>query len=379
MKIASLFILLLTSLPLLARDTSQIHSLLQSTLYSCGERVWPNLDWKSFEINLVSSTEAVQVLPTKLVSLSPEKSNLKSKFRFEDNGITLNLDYFQSPQVAFEFLVHELFHAVGQKNLRSMPSHQQDTYPASHYPRLEREELAQALQSYLLGEDGSLSRSATWFYRHQKSNEDLSADIIEGSAEYVEAIASGLSKLGCKASETKLIEYATQRVTENGMPFDKSLEHYRIGALSFLVARKNKISPSNIFEQNVHPLFLMVNRSMIDVSISSDTLLDHSAEMVTDLSNRRNKEVFEQVKKSKSFVFVKFSSIAGSFDHSGSFDSGGFSFYESLNVRTLNGNEFNGHATLRNLCGSQGFLISVNDVEKSDQVETFEASKVYCH
>jgi hypothetical protein len=379
MKIVSFLILLLTSLPLFARDTSQIHSLIQNTLYSCGERVWPNLDWKSFEINLVSSTEAVRVLPSKLVSLSPEKSNLTSKFRFEKNGITLNLDFFKSSQVAFEFLVHELFHAVGQKNLRAMPSHQQDTYPASHYPRLEREELAQALQSYIMGEDKSLNRTATWFYRHQKSNEDLSADIIEGSAEYVEAIASGISKLGCKVSEAKLIEYATQRVTENGMPFDKSLEHYRIGALSFLAARKNNISPLKIFQENSHPLFMLVNQKMIDNSISSDTLLDHSAEMVTDLSNRRNKEVFEQVKHSKSFVFIKFSSVAGSFDHSGSFDSAGFTYYESLNLKSISGLEFSGHATQRNLCGSQGFLISINKTVKSDQAEKFEGSKVYCH
>lgn len=379
MKTVSLLILFLTSLPLLARDSSQIHSLLQNTLYSCGERVWPNLDWKSFEINLVSSTEAVQVLPTKLVSLSPEKSNLRTKFRFEKNGITLNLDFFKSPQVAFEFLVHELFHAVGQKKLKAMPSHQQDTYPASHYPRLEREELAQALQSYLQGEDKFLNRTATWFYRHQKSNEDISADIIEGSAEYVEAIASGLSKLGCKASESKLISYATQRVTENGMPFDKSLEHYRIGALSFLAARKNNISPIKIFQENSHPLFMLVNPKMIDPTISSDTLLDHSAEMVTDLINRRNKEVFEQIKQSKSFVFIKFSSVAGSFDHSGSFESSGYIYYESINLRSKSGLEFSGHATQRNLCGSQGFLISVNEVVKSDQSEKFDATKVYCH
>ncbi len=362
-----------------ASNVERIHSLVEKTLYTCGDRIWPQLNWKSFEINLVSSTEAVQISNGKLISLDPLKANLKGKFRFEKNGITLNLDFFQSPQVAFEFMVHELFHSVGQKQLRASFSAQQDSYPANHLPRLEREELAQALKSYLLKENRNISNAATWFYRHQSHNEDLSADMTEGSAEYVEAIASGLSKLGCKVSEDKLIEFATNRISENGMPFDKSLEHYRIGALSFLVARSKRISPIDSFRQNIHPLFLVTTRSQIDSNLSSDPLLDHSSEMITDLANRRNREVIDRLSDSKHFVFISFKNVSGSFDHRGSFEYKSEIHYEDLRVNTIDEKEFNGHAVQKKLCGSTGFLIGVEKEIKSKKSILHNSTKVFCH
>ena len=359
-------------------SVERIHSLVQKTLYTCGERIWPQLDWQSFEINLVSKTQAVQISKGQLVSLDPTKAGLRGKFRFEKNGITLNLDHFQSPQVAFEFMVHELFHAVGQKQLRATSSAQQDVYPANYLPRLEREELAQSLKNYLTGVDQRPSKPATWFFRHQAHREDLSADLIEGSAEYVEALASGLSKLGCQVSEKKLIEYATQRVTDNGMPFDKSLEHYRIGALSFLLARQQNISPLKSFTENIHPLFLVLNKNQIDPTLSSDPLLYHSAEMISDLANRRNKEIIDRLAESKHYVFVSFKNVAGSFDHRGSFAHKGAVYYEDLTVNTKNDLIVNGHAVQKNHCGATGFLVSVDAPVKSTRTESLKTAKVYC-
>ena len=361
-----------------AASVEHIHSLVQKTLYTCGERIWPKLDWQSFEINLVSKTQAVQISNGQLVSLDPIKASLRGKFRFEQNGITLNLDYFQSPQVAFEFMVHELFHAIGQKQLRSSPSAQQDVYPANYLPRLEREELAQALKNYISGTDKGLSKTATWFFRHQAHREDLSADLIEGSAEYVEAIASGLSKLGCDVSENSLIAYAANRVTENGMPFDKSLEHYRIGALSFLIARMHNISPLQSFSQNIHPLLLVVNKNQMDPTISSDPLLDHSAEMVSELANRRNKEIIDRLTDSRHYVFVSFKKVAGSFDHRGSFSHQGSIYYEDLTVNTKDKLVVNGHAVQKSMCGSTGFLVSVEGAVKAPKTESLSSAKVYC-
>lgn len=378
MKLVLTLSLFIFSLLAHAASVERIHALVEKTLYTCGERIWPQLDWKSFEINLVSKTQAVQISKGQLVSLDPTKAGLRGKFRFEKNGITLNLDYFQSPQVAFEFMVHELFHAVGQKQLRASPSAQQDVYPANYLPRLEREELAQALKNTISGADQGLSKSATWFFRHQVHQEDLSADIIEGSAEYVEALASGLSKLGCAVSEKKLVEYAANRVTENGMPFDKSLEHYRIGALSFLLARKHLISPLQSFTKNIHPLLLVVNKSHVDPTLSSDPLLDHSAEMISDLANRRNKEIIDRLSESKHYVFVSFKMVAGSFDHRGSFAHEGSVYYEDLTVNTKDNLIVNGHAVQKNLCGSTGFLVRVDSAVKSSKTETFGTAKVYC-
>ena len=378
MKFVLITILSLLSITSHASSVERIHSLVQNSLYTCGERIWPGLDWKSFEINLVSKTQAVQISQGQLVSLNPEKAGLRGKYRFEKNGITLNLDFFHSPQVAFEFMVHELFHAIGQKQLRTIPSAQQDTYPANHIPRLEREELAQALKNYLSGDDKTLTKTATWFYRHQAHKEDLSADLTEGSAEYVEAIASGLSKLGCKTSEAKLVDYALNRITENGMPFDKSLEHYRIGALSFLVARTHNISPLKSFIQNVHPLLLVTNRSQIDTTLSSDPLLDHSAEMISDLANRRNKEIVDRIEGSKHFAFVSFKNVAGSFDHRGSFLHRGEVFYEDLTVNTRDQLSVNGHALQTKACGGTGFLVSIEGKVDAKKSENLKGAKVYC-
>jgi hypothetical protein len=378
MKLALTISLFMFSFLAHTASVERIHTLVQKTLYTCGERIWPQLDWQSFEINLVSKTQAVQISKGKLVSLDPIKAGLRGKFRFEKNGITLNLEYFQSPQVAFEFMVHELFHAVGQKQLRASPSAQQDVYPANYVPRLEREELAQSLKSYLTGVDQGLSKPATWFFRHQAHREDLSADLIEGSAEYVEALASGISKLGCQVSESKLIDYATQRVTENGMPFDKSLEHYRIGALSFLLARKHNISPLKSFTENIHPLFLVVNKNQVDPTLSSDPLLDHSAEMISDLANRRNKEIIDRLAESKHYVFVSFKHVAGSFDHRGSFAHEGAIYYEDLTVNTKDELIVNGHAVQKNHCGTTGFLVSVDAPVKSSITESLKTAKVYC-
>lgn len=378
MKLWMTLIFLLFTTLANASSVERIRVLVEKSLYSCGERIWPKLNWKSFEINLVSQTQAVQINNGKLISLDPAKAGLKGKFRFEKNGITLNLDYFQSSQVAFEFMVHELFHSIGQKNLRSSASVQQDLYPANHVPRLEREELAQALKAYIVGEDKTLTKAATWYYRHQTHNEDLSADLAEGSAEYVEALASGISKLGCDVSEDKLIQYAANRITENGMPFDKSLEHYRIGALSFLVTRLQNISPEQSFIQSTHPLNLVLNRSLIDPGLTSDPLLDHSAEMVADLSNRRKKEILDRVEGSKNYVFLSFKNVEGSFDHRGSFEYQGQIYYEDLTVNSKTKLNLNGHAGQKKLCGSTGFLISVEGEVKANRTETYNAAKVYC-
>src|SRR5204863_2330279 len=102
---------------------------------------------------------------------------------------------------------HEGFHFTGQKfkdslHLRGMQ------YPEDAMSRYLRFEIIRGLRRALEGE--ALGGAAYWAREFESSSKGRKAlihevDRIEGSAEYVEALAVAISRTGCDASDEMLI------------------------------------------------------------------------------------------------------------------------------------------------------------------------------
>jgi hypothetical protein len=380
MKYLLFALFFIASFQVQASKITEVKDLLSSTVLACPDRVWPGLNWENKTLKIVSpknQTGLVILGSSESLSTGEDTQALRSLYSVSKDSISINIDKMASSQLAFEILVHEGFHAFNQSHLKHTKSQKQENHPLNYAPRLEREELALSLVDLISGKD-SKEKASTWFYRHLSHGEDLSADLHEGSAEYVEAIAAAISKLGCAASEKDIIELALQKISDSGIAFDKSLEHYRIGGLSFLLARKLNLNLSLLLNEQTHPLLKILSRSDINENIISDSLLDHSADMMVSLTNRRNQEVIDKVENEKQLYFVPFTKIQGSFDHRGAFDFNGTSYYEEISIKSSRG-IIEGNAKIGNACNANGFIISSDKpIENSGNIVFIKSKRIIC-
>jgi hypothetical protein len=369
-----------------ANSVSEVKALLDKTVYSCPDRIWKGVDWRGARITLLSPTrgEGIVLQHGKAESVDAETARqFSSAFDFEKNGLVINVDSARTPEEAFALLVHEGFHAFGQKDFEHTTQGRNETYPAPFEPRLEREELTRNLIAHFRGEPEALERAAAWHMRHKSHKEDLGSDVIEGSAEYVEKIATAIAKLGCDAEEKDLVAQAVEALAEQGAAFDKEYEHYRIGALSFLLARPQlqKVL-SNIDDENL-PLDIVFKNIKASKDISADPLIEHVAEMTVGMANRRAEEVIlpvrEHLKSGETFIFVPMENLVGSFEHRGAYASEGVTYYQALSLNTKNGS-IEGHGFRTKACGDrQGFMV-VSDapIGPGAKTEKFKDSVITC-
>lgn len=383
------FLILTTLLFTSLAHASRIHevrSLLENSVYACPDRIWKGVDWRAARITLVSPSTGtgITLQHGQVENLSEEASTaFTSGYKIEKRGVTVNVDYAQSGADAFALLVHEGFHAFGQSEFEQSTQGRTEVYPAKYEPRLEREELTRSLIAHFRGEAGALEKSAAWHRRHADHKEDLGSDVIEGSAEYVEKVASVIAKLGCDVPEKVLVDQVVEAIAEQGGAFDKEYEHYRIGALGFLLARPqmqqvlSKIDDANL------PLDIMLKNVKADSSVSADSLLDHAAEMTVSMANRQSEDVMNPVKEhiatGKTLVFVPYHGLTGSFVHRGSFKAAEVTYFQNLELETSQG-KVEGHGFSANACGEQqGFMVVTEKViEGAQKTSKHQSSEVIC-
>lgn len=377
--------LLFTSLAHASR-LNEVRTLLENSVYACPDRIWKGVDWRAARITLVSPSTGtgIKLQHGQVETLGKEESeSFTSGYKIEKRGVIVNVDYAQSSADAFALLVHEGFHAFGQSEFEQSTEGRTEIYPAKYEPRLEREELTRSLISYFRGETGALEKSAAWHRRHATHKEDLGSDVIEGSAEYVEKVASVIAKFGCDVSEKVLVDQVVEAIAEQGGAFDKEYEHYRIGALGFLLARpKMQQVLSEIDDSNL-PLDIMLKGVKADNSISADSLLDHAAEMTVAMANRQSEDVMNPIKEhistGKALLFVPYKGLTGSFVHRGSFKSDETTYFQNLELETPQG-KIEGHGFSAKACGDQqGFMVVTDKVlDGAQKTSKHQGSDVIC-
>lgn len=380
-----LITVLLSSLAHASR-INEVRALLENSVYACPDRIWKGVDWRAARITLVSPSAGtgMTLQHGQIEMLNEEASKtFTSGYKIEKRGVIVNVDYAQSAQDAFALLVHEGFHAFGQSELEQSTVGRTETYPAKHEPRLEREELTRALVAHFRGEAGALERAAAWHKRHSEHMEPLGSDVIEGSAEYVEKVSTVIAKLGCDVSEKILIDQVVESLAEQGGAFDKEYEHYRVGALGFLLARPQMQKILSRVEDELLPLDILFEKVVPAKDITADSLLDHAAEMTVSMKNRESEDVMEPINEhvslGKTLVFVPFNALRGSFVHRGSFKNGEMTYFQNLELDTAPG-KLEGHGFSSKACGNQqGFMVVTDQaVESGHKIESYKSSKVIC-
>jgi|GEM_PF-5481482 len=243
-------------------------------LNKCPNRLWSGLNWKDFEIVLVDSRKkqawiwagAADLSAIDYSGLGPDYTLPRYNFTTRNGKRALVVSLSDTERsnrsgqpsltdFAIQLGFHEGFHwfeqyrtywpslSTGEKNDRS------ELFPAESEPRYLRRMLLLALRDAFVGADQNVGlNAAAYWYEKWKSKYPQEAasvrgtDIAEGTAYYVEMIASGLSVVGCGSSESDLNGYLTSQIDrilnlEKPMVI-KVLESYEVGALAVLNLRK---------------------------------------------------------------------------------------------------------------------------------------------
>ncbi len=366
MRVLLLLILILTSSLASAAPAEQVVSHLNNTIFACPERIWDGLDWTKLKIILITKSQNKKIelfAGLKTTTSLTANEQIPTTFDITHDQLTVNLDAFEDSRDAFALTIHEGFHAFGQKSLNYTTAGRDESYPLKSEPRIEREELARAIVGYFRGEVGALERAAGWHKRHKSSNEDLGSDIIEGSAEYVEKISLAILERGCNTADINLVDHAVESLANQGGDFDKAYEHYRIGALSFLLARPKFEFVLNRLDGKNTVLDIVFESIAADDNIYPDSLISHSAEMSIGMSNKRAEETISAVdtaiSQGQPMMFVPFAKLQGSFVHQGSYLSKGKTYFQNVELE-ISGQRISGHALQTTACGGvTGFLVTI--------------------
>lgn len=146
--------------------------------------------------------------------------------------------------------LHETFHKIFHKQAGDSIDVGEhvglvfESYPEEWEPRYLRAQILRTLQA-AFESPARLSAVAYWANRLSDTYPDdvektRSADLTEGTAQYVGSLGLALTFVGCDASETELIDLA-KAVIDDGKPLvereptGRGLESYEIGALSGLL------------------------------------------------------------------------------------------------------------------------------------------------
>ncbi len=248
-----------------------------NTIFQCPNRVWPGLKQDSFRVLFTQASTSESWLwisstgKTEVISATefPISSGLPkysfSQFRNEKTVI-LNLDEVSQksrmPSLnvdgAVSLAFHEGFHYLFQMKepwvarfISADRKNDLDRVLAVYSRRM----LIQALKAeFVAGQ--SFGRSAFWFQKWEalgEAPETKFSDILEGTANYAEIIASIVADRGCKVSEEEILQIATADLDSLiGLQMDVGvmkelfreyvetgyqIEGYEIGLLSLLAMR----------------------------------------------------------------------------------------------------------------------------------------------
>jgi hypothetical protein len=288
------------SLP--AHKIPDIQKKLHAVTVGCSQRVWPGYDWKKRQVLIIDGDKAI--LWNDQRQASGEKSGETVKVSSLDSKTlpssaseqlwtilkvggkrTLALSLVRARSTQFNKGVsgktppaplallrayREGFRAFGQspdrwkkpdKSRRFAP------YPLAWKPSYLREQTIRALQRALFeNSKTALAEAAYWQQRlkkeHEKQLQEMRfADVVEGSAQYVEAISAALAMRGCNASEADLLHFVKAHRSwwdlhgERG----RSSQASRLGFVAGLLLRRKQLADwQRKVEQGTTPLELLL-------------------------------------------------------------------------------------------------------------------------
>lgn len=372
-----------------ADSIEDIRNKLNRTVYDCPERIWPGLNWSTKPIILVDKAEdrAVLINAGSFENLPASVAqNMQSTFEFgvwqSQPALYVDVSEADSEFDFFELTVHEAFHYFNQTDLRYDTDGRRGIVPINPEPRIQRESLANELSNFLLKSDVSaLNNAKAWHLLHRSSDESLGLDVVEGSAKYVEVVATALAQVGCSAPEVTLVNAAAEIAAEIGTGFDQGGQSYKVGALALLVARKNNVEVISHLNGTNGLLDLVLKDVLESPQVSAEPALRAAALEQISFTNEWSMEAIQPIRQALSagsaFVFVKGSSMLGSFSSEGMYTANDGDYLVNAEVNTLEGN-FKGHAKEVEACGEMGFLILTNALPGGTP-STYENSPITCY
>jgi hypothetical protein len=248
-------------------DFQKIAESLNSTMLQCPERIWPNYNWRSMNVLMATDGQTPvlwQGQSGKLSPLSPKQipagafDGLYSFPKFAGgDAVALylsahDLERFvtNSTLQAFQTIVHEGFHLVGQRGWSFNAATQRGTaYPVTSAARLYRRMMFDRMKEYFLsgGKNiASLGKATFWYNKWKAEFHDEyinSMDRLEGIARYIEFMATAIAQGGCGVSDSNIYAALVNTVSTNmgysvsGSAFQLDTEGYDLGGLAAFILR----------------------------------------------------------------------------------------------------------------------------------------------
>ena len=239
-----------------------------AVIRGCPERLWPGLSWdslvvvgidekRSLQRGLVMSSGERFEIPIKDL---PNPASAKSAYGFATKDgqtwMTLNRSYTKVeplPHALFDLGSHEAFHMIGQRGWHYPSGRRGTKIPVRWEPRYYRYEMQKNLREAFLSPERAaelLGKARYWNERWKQEFPDEVAhntDGYEGTARYVEYLASGIARSGCQMPEAELRKFVSARLQKEELPdfyFSSSdSEGYFAGSVASYILRWDQRSP----------------------------------------------------------------------------------------------------------------------------------------
>lgn len=234
----------------------------EMTMKTCPERIWSGYSWRSTNILIIESEQKVTLWDgsTGKTALVPATSVSPNAFyglydftphqgRQTVTGNWMNAVESNIPESEFfKVLVHEGFHAFAQNTWVSREGGKRGTqYPQKHEPRLARSMMFDRLKQYFLSsglDKTALQKASYWHQEWLKSAPHevrQTTDGFEGTARYVDTMATVIAELGCSATDEQVVAGLKQILQSRfgwslaGHRFSLDSEGYDVGAVTAMI------------------------------------------------------------------------------------------------------------------------------------------------
>lgn len=294
----------------------------------------------------------------------------------------------------FALATHEAFHFFGQVEWQLNPGSRAVRYPAQPLPRQYRQHLINALYGALRGEADALGKARYWHDRWQvefaqEAQQISQYDIIEGTAEYVEALARGLAS-GATDDPGAWLQSVMERFPSTTV-LSLDGESYALGALAIYLLERQDPDGWRAITEGQPPVQRLLASVPAIVDVPDTALNQRIAVSVTE-NNRNLEAVIDPLITQLNHpgtrrLLVPMASIAGSIGMGGSYQveqAPGEVFVEFMAQFSPSGGRitFEGAAvalTISQSCGEEsGFVVVPIAAEEfpNGQMERLQLQKM---
>ena len=386
--------LLLSSSLAQAVSMEEMKSMLDRTIYSCPERIWPGLDWSKKSIIVAEPSRPsayllkngqVKELPASVATSFGDSYDF-GQWEGED-AVYVNLEMENvDAETIFGLLVHEGFHHLAQRTPPLSAYHPQgreDRYPFKPEPRIQREELRLNLSNYLkTNASTALGQAAFWHSQAILNENSVGMDVTEGSAAYVENIALALLKHGCEADEAKIVAEMLEAIPARQQIGDKGSEPYNLGPLAFLVARPRMMENLALLD-GTSGMLDVVFKDVIAIPTEARATTVEAIGTTISVSNGQAEAALfplsTALQTGQEMLFVPFASLMGAYSAQGGFDSDIGSVLVNFSAMTRFG-QVSGHALQVQACNDQhGLLILAQATPGTGTPSRYNNNPITCY